>query len=74
MLATLGVVVATLVLPFLPVAPLLGMTPPPLLFLAMLGLIVVMYIASAELAKRLFYRHFDPPSAANPSELQSHNS
>ena len=56
MLATLGVVVATLVLPFLPVAPLLGMTPLPLQFLALLGLIVVMYIASAELAKRVFYR------------------
>ncbi len=56
MLATLGVVVATLVLPFLPVAPLLGMTPLPLSFLALLGLIVVMYIASAELAKRVFYR------------------
>jgi Mg2+-importing ATPase len=56
MLATLGVVGATLVLPFLPVAPLLGMTPLPLLFLALLGLIVVMYIAAAELAKRVFYR------------------
>jgi len=56
MLATLGVVGATLVLPFLPVAPLLGMTPLPLLFLALLGLIVVMYIASAELAMRVFYR------------------
>jgi P-type Mg2+ transporter len=56
MLATLGVVGATLVLPFLPVAPLLGMTPLPLLFLALLGLIVMMYIASAELAKRVFYR------------------
>jgi len=56
MLATLGVVVAALVLPFLPVAPLLGMTPLPLLFLALLGLIVMMYIASAEVAKRVFYR------------------
>jgi P-type Mg2+ transporter len=55
MLATLGVVGATLALPFLPVAPLLGMTTLPLLFLG-LGLIVVMYIASAELAKRVFYR------------------
>jgi Mg2+-importing ATPase len=56
MLATLGVVVATLVLPFLPVAPLLGLTPLPLSFLALLALIAGMYIASAELAKRVFYR------------------
>ena len=74
LLATLGVVVATLVLPFLPFAPLLGLTPLPPLFLALLALIVAMYIASAELAKRLFYRHFDPPSAVNPSALQSYNS
>ena len=53
MLATLGVVVATLALPFLPIAPLLGMTPLPPLFLALLGLIVVLYIASAELTKQL---------------------
>jgi hypothetical protein len=44
------------------------------LFLVLLGLIVVLYIASAELTKRFFYRHFDPPSAANPSALQSYNS
>jgi Mg2+-importing ATPase len=56
MRATLGVVVATLVLPFLPVAPLLGLTPLPLSFLGLIGLIAVMYIASAELAKRFFYR------------------
>jgi Mg2+-importing ATPase len=61
-LATLGVILATLVLPFLPFAPLLGLTPLPLFFLALLALIVAMYIVSAELAKRLFYRHFEPPS------------
>ena len=60
MLATLGVVAATLVLPVLPVAPFLGLTPLPLSSLALLALIVAMYICSAELLKRLFYRHFEP--------------
>ena len=58
--ATLGVVAITLVLPFLPLAPTLGLTPLPPSFLALVGLIVVMYIFSGELAKRLFYRHFEP--------------
>jgi len=66
LLATLGVVAATLVLPFLPFAPLLGLTPLPLLFLALLALIVAMYILSAELAKRLFYRRVEPPFASQP--------
>ncbi len=63
LLATLGVVMITLVLPYLPFAPLMGLTPVPPLFLALLALIVAMYIFSAELVKRLFYRHFEPPSA-----------
>jgi P-type Mg2+ transporter len=64
--ATLGVILATLVLPFLPFVPLLGLTPLPLFFLALLALIVAMYIFSAELAKRLFYRHVEPPSGRQP--------
>jgi Mg2+-importing ATPase len=66
LLATLGVVGVTLMLPFLPFAPLLGLTPLPLFFLPLLALIVAMYIVSAEVAKRLFYRHFAPPSARQP--------
>jgi len=56
LLATLGVVAVTLVLPFSPAAPWLGLTALPLPFLALLALIVAVYIASAELAKRFFYR------------------
>ena len=64
-----GVIAATLALPFLPFAPLLGLTPLPLFFLGPLALIVAMYIFSAELAKRTFYRHFEPSSARAPSGL-----
>ena len=63
LLATLGVVAATLVLPFLPFAPLLGLTPLPLLFLPLLAFIVAMYIVSAEVTKRVFFRHIDPSPA-----------
>jgi P-type Mg2+ transporter len=64
--ATLGVILATLGLPFLPFAPLLGLAPLPLFFLALLTFIVAMYICSAELAKRLFYRHIEPLAARQP--------
>jgi Mg2+-importing ATPase len=70
LLATLGVVAFTLVLPFLPFAPVLGLTPLPLPFLALLALIVAMYIVSAELAKRLFYRRVEPPSASQPRSMR----
>ncbi len=64
--ATLGVVAATLVMPFLPFAPLLGLTPLPPPFLGLVAVIVAMYIISGELAKRIFYRHFEPARVARP--------
>jgi P-type Mg2+ transporter len=60
LLATFGVVAVALVLPFLPVASWPGLTALPLPFLALLVLIVAVYIASAELAKRFFYRALPP--------------
>ena len=62
--ATLGVVATTLVLPFLPFAPLLGLTPLPPLFLGLVAVIVALYIVSGELTKHLFYRHFEPTRTA----------
>jgi Mg2+-importing ATPase len=63
--ATLGVVATTLVVPFLPFAPLLGLTPLPPRFLGLVAVIVAMYIISGELAKRIFYRHFEPARASH---------
>jgi len=59
MLATLAVVVATVALPYLPFAALLGFTPLPLAYLGATALIVALYIASGELAKKIFYARFD---------------
>jgi Mg2+-importing ATPase len=56
LLATLGVAAATLVLPFLPFAALLGLTPLAPSSLALLALIVAAYVMSGEMVKRLFYR------------------
>ncbi|MEB3199621.1 MAG: HAD-IC family P-type ATPase [Synechococcaceae cyanobacterium] len=54
--ATLLVVCGTVLLPFTPLAVPFGFVPLPRRFLLILGLIVAAYIATAEAAKRLFYR------------------
>jgi Mg2+-importing ATPase len=72
LLATLLVVVGTVALPYTPMAGLLGFVPLPQRFLAILALIVLAYGASAELAKRWFYRKFRrgrsplPATSASP--------
>ena len=57
LVATLVVVVVTVALPYTPMAGVLGFAPLPGRFLAILTLIVLAYGATAELAKRWFYRH-----------------
>ena len=54
--ATASAVVAALALPFMPFAGALGFGPVPGRFLGAIGLIVICYIAAAEVAKRRFYR------------------
>jgi len=54
--ATLVVVLATLILPSTPVGKVFGFMPLPVSFLIMMGLIVMLYILSAELAKKIFYQ------------------
>jgi P-type Mg2+ transporter len=48
----------TLVLPYTPLAGLLGFTPLPPVFLLFIFVIVTLYILSAELAKHWFYKHY----------------
>jgi Mg2+-importing ATPase len=56
LLATLSVVVIAVVVPFTPLAALLGFGPMPLVFLLCIGLIVSLYVVAAELVKRVFYK------------------
>jgi len=55
LLATLAVTAVTLLLPYLPVAGPLGLTPMPLSFLLLLAVILAGYILTAELVKQRFY-------------------
>ena len=55
-MATLLVVVVTLILPFTPLGKIFGFSPLPISFLLLIGIIVMGYIISAEMAKTIFYR------------------
>ena len=56
LLATLSVVVIAVVVPFTPLAALLGFGPMPLVFVLCIGLIISLYVVAAELVKRVFYK------------------
>lgn len=58
--ATMAVVLATAALPYSPAAGMIGFQPLPAELLGYLGAIVMLYILSAELAKRWFYRLMRP--------------
>ena len=65
-IATLGVVIVTVLIPHLPIAAMLGFGIMPPHFYPILALIIVAYIAAAEAAKVLFYRRLvrrDVPAA-----------
>lgn len=53
--ATLLITIVTLLLPLSPLASLLALEPLPRAFLVAIGLIILLYLATAEMAKRVFY-------------------
>ena len=55
---TAVVIIFALILPYSPLAGLLGFSPFPLDFLFILAGIIVLYLLCAEIAKRWFYHHF----------------
>jgi Mg2+-importing ATPase len=56
LIATLLIVVVTILFPFTPLAELLGFQPLPMTILLVIGMIVVLYIIAAEITKRSFYK------------------
>ena len=57
LIATLSIVVSTLILPFTPLADIFGFSPLPISFLLPIGIIVLFYIITAEIAKMVFYKN-----------------
>jgi Mg2+-importing ATPase len=56
LISTLLIAGVTLALPYTPVAEVLGFKPLPFSLIAMILTIVAIYIVSAEIAKRIFYK------------------
>ena len=56
LLATLAIVVVTLLLPFTPLAEVFGFSPLPISFLLSIGIIVLFYVVAAEMVKTVFYK------------------
>ncbi len=56
LVATLSIVIATLILPFTALAEIFGFVPLPISFLWLIGGIVFSYIITAEMAKAIFYQ------------------
>ncbi len=54
--ATSATVAMALIIPFMPLAPLLGFQTLSLRFLLVLGAIVALYVVAAEAVKHLFYQ------------------
>lgn len=54
--STLIIVGCTLILPFTPLNNFLEFTPIPANYLLVIGIIIILYIVSAELAKKIFYK------------------
>jgi Mg2+-importing ATPase len=55
-ISTMAIVIITLVFPYTPLAGIFGFSPLPLLFLLYIGVIVILYILSAEITKNIFYK------------------
>jgi P-type Mg2+ transporter len=55
--ATLATIGATIIIPWTPLATLLGFQPLPLSFVLVVGAIIATYVVTADLVKKIFYRH-----------------
>jgi len=71
--ATVFCLCATVMLPFSPLAHPLGLAPPRLALLLLIGAIVLVYIGAAELLKRWFYRVARKPGPATLLASELHH-
>jgi P-type Mg2+ transporter len=55
LIATLSVVVLTLIMPFTPLADIFGFCAMPVSFLVLIGIIILLYVIAAEIVKKIFY-------------------
>jgi P-type Mg2+ transporter len=56
LISTMTIIAVTLILPLTPLGTLFGFTPLPVHYFMLIGLIILCYVLTAELAKKIFYR------------------
>ncbi|WXG41759.1 MAG: HAD-IC family P-type ATPase [Candidatus Freyarchaeum deiterrae] len=56
LITTIAVIIVSLIIPYTPIGTIFGFEPLPMEFLILMGIIIVIYIASAEIVKRAFYK------------------
>jgi Mg2+-importing ATPase len=56
LIATISIVVITLIMPYTPLAGVFGFGPLPIPFLLFIGVIILLYIFTAEFVKKIFYK------------------
>jgi Mg2+-importing ATPase len=56
LIATLSVVAITLIMPFTPLAEIFGFCSMPVPFLLYIGVIILFYMLTAEMVKKIFYK------------------
>ncbi|PWU30656.1 magnesium-translocating P-type ATPase [Pseudomonas sp. RW407] len=70
-MTSLAVVALAIALPFTPPGRYFGFVPPPTMFYALLGGMVLAYLLAVEFAKRWFYRWMQARTAAHPATGQA---
>jgi Mg2+-importing ATPase len=56
LISTMTIIAVTLIVPLTPMGTLFGFTPLPVNYFLLIGLIILFYVLTAELAKKIFYR------------------
>jgi Mg2+-importing ATPase len=56
LMTTLSIVVVTMIFPFTPLARIFGFSPLPIKFFLLIGIIILFYVFSAEIVKKIFYK------------------
>jgi Mg2+-importing ATPase len=56
LMTTLSIVVITMIFPFTPLARIFGFSPLPITFFLLIGVIILFYVLSAEIVKKIFYK------------------
>jgi Mg2+-importing ATPase len=56
LIATMSILLVTLILPISPLSSIFGFSPLPISYYLLIGLIIIFYVFTAEVVKKIFYK------------------